>query len=331
MHFSADGQVLRTVGGVWMAAMRWCCFMVLIIAGASHATIADARTLEVGPGKAFALPSEAARAVRDGDVVQIAPGNYVDCAVWTGNGLTIEATGPDVILSDKSCDGKGIFVINGNDVIVRGITFQRAAVPTNNGAGIRAQGGNLTIEHSAFFENQMGVLATGSPAGTIIVRDSLFARNGCYPQCPEGRSMHALYVGRPMALLRVERSEFTEQHRGHYVKSRALRSEILDNVIHDGDGGTGSYLIDIPDGGTLIARGNRLEKGPNAENQEVTIAIGEESQKNATPEILIENNIFNNRDIAPTIFVWNFTKTEPSLRENMFQGEVVPLAVGRKK
>jgi hypothetical protein len=40
-------------------------------------TIADARTLEVGPGKAFALPSQAAEAARDGDVVQIAPGNYV--------------------------------------------------------------------------------------------------------------------------------------------------------------------------------------------------------------------------------------------------------------
>ena len=177
----------------------------------------------------------------------------------------------------------------------------------------------------------MGVLATGSPAGTIIVRDSLFARNGCYPQCPMGRSMHALYVGRPMALLLVEHSEFTEQHRGHYIKSRALRREILDNVIHDGDCGTGSYLIDIPQGGTLIARGNRLEKGPNAENQEVTIAIGEESQKNATPEILIENNIFNNRDAKATIFVWNFTKTEPSLHGNMLQGEVVPIAVGRKK
>jgi tetrahydromethanopterin S-methyltransferase subunit F len=237
-------------------------------------TIADARTLEVGPGKAFALPSQAAEAARDGDVVQIAPGNYVDCAVWTSNDLTIEATGPGVILSDKSCDRKGIFVINGNDVIVRGITFQRAVVPDRNGAGIRAQGGNLTVEHSTFLENQMGMLATGSLTGTVIVRDSLFARNGsCYPQCPGGVYMHALYVGRPIALLRVEHSEFVEQHDGHYVKSRALRSEIVDNVIHDGDKGTGSYLIDIPDGGTLIARGNRLEKGPNAEN-DATIAIG---------------------------------------------------------
>ena len=104
----------------------------------------------------------------------------------------------------------------------------------------------------------------------------------------------------------------------------------MDNVIHDGDGGTGSFLIDIPDGGTLIARGNRLEKGPNAENKDVAITIGEESQKNATPEILIESNIFNNRGTQSTIFVRYFTKTEPSLRENVLEGDVEPLMFGRK-
>jgi hypothetical protein len=292
--------------------------------------MADARTLEVGPGKPFAMPSQAAQAARDGDVVQIAPGTYVDCAVWAGNNLTIEATGPGVILSEKSCAGKGIFVIDGNDVIIRGLTFQHAAVPSRNGAGIRAEGGNLTVERSAFFENEMGILATGSPAGSLIVRDSLFARNGsCYPNCRADDFMHALYVGRELTLFRVERSEFTEQHDGHYVKSRAVRSEILNNVIHDGDKATSSYLIDVPDGGSLIVTGNRLEKGPGFDN-DVTIAIGEESQKNATPEIRIENNTLNNRHTKPAVFLWNMTKTEPSLRANSFDGTIVPLRAGRR-
>lgn len=302
--------------------------LVLCVVCAWPLTIADARTLDVGSGKAFALPSQAAQAAADGDVVQIEPGTYVDCAVWTRNNLTIEATGPGVILSDMSCEQKGIFVINGDDVIVRGITFQHAAVPDHNGAGIRAQGGNLTVEHSTFLENQMGMLVTGSLTSTIIVRDSLFARNGtCYPQCPDHVYMHALYVGRAIALLRVERSEFTEQHDGNYIKSRALRSEIVDNLIHDGESGTGSYLIDIPDGGALIASRNRLEKGPVFEN-EAAIAIGEESQKNATPEIRIENNIFIGPITRPTIFVWNSTKTLPSLSENTLKGSVAPLVTG---
>jgi hypothetical protein len=98
-------------------------------------TFAEARTLEVGPGKPFALPSQAAEVAGDGDFVQIAPGNYIDCAIWTSNNLTIEAAAPGVVLSDKSCDGKGIFVITGNDVIVRGITFQRAVVPDGSVPG----------------------------------------------------------------------------------------------------------------------------------------------------------------------------------------------------
>jgi hypothetical protein len=108
-----------------------------------------------------------------------------------------------------------------------------------------------------------------------------------------------------------------------------VRSEIVNNVIHDGDKATSSYLIDIPDGGTLIATGNRLEKGPGFEN-DAAIAIGEESQKNATPEIRIENNSFNNRHTKPAFFIWNMTKTEPSLRANTFEGKVVPLLAGRK-
>jgi hypothetical protein len=63
--------------------------------------------------------------------------------------------------------------------------------------------------------------------------------------------MHPLYVGRAIALLRAEGGEFVEQHDGHYTKSRAPRSELVDNVIHDDEMGTRSYLIDIPDGGIL--------------------------------------------------------------------------------
>jgi hypothetical protein len=315
-------------GGI--AAMRVRCPVALIVALAAVPMNAEARNLEVGPGKEFALPSQAAVAARDGDVVHIGPGNYIDCAIWSQNGLTIEATGGGVVLSDKSCDGKAIFVINGNDVTVRGITFRGAAVPDNNGAGIRAQGGNLTVENSAFLENQMGMLATGSRTSVVIIRDSLFARNGtCYPRCPSDVNMHALYVGLPMALLRVERSEFVEQHDGHYIKSRAQRSEIFENVIRDGEKGTGSYLIDIPDGGSLIARGNSLEKGPHSENR-ATIAIGEEHQSYPAPEILIENNRFHSREILPAIFVWNLTKSTPLLRENRLEGRVTPLVAGRR-
>src|SRR5437879_2306664 len=43
--------------------------------------------LTVGPGKAYALPSEAARAAKPGDIIRIFPGVYTDCALWEADGL----------------------------------------------------------------------------------------------------------------------------------------------------------------------------------------------------------------------------------------------------
>lgn len=44
---------------------------------------AYARTIQVGPDHLYALPSEAARIVHDGDIVEIAPGDYTaDATLW---------------------------------------------------------------------------------------------------------------------------------------------------------------------------------------------------------------------------------------------------------
>src|SRR5258708_26983509 len=55
--------------------------------------------------------------------------------------------GADVVITDKACQGKALFVITGDDVSVRNLTFTRARVPDGNGAGIRAEGVNLRVEH----------------------------------------------------------------------------------------------------------------------------------------------------------------------------------------
>ena len=80
---------------------------------------AGARTLEVGPGKQFAQPSQAAVAAQDGDRIVIAPGQYFDCAVWRQNNLTVEGVSPqETVITDKICQGKALFVISGSNVTV---------------------------------------------------------------------------------------------------------------------------------------------------------------------------------------------------------------------
>jgi hypothetical protein len=281
------------------------------------------RILKVGPGEEFANPSDAARAVRSGDTVKIASGTYVDCAVWPRrvSNLTIEGQG--AVIADRTCSSKGLFVVDSSDVVIRGITFKGAKVKDHNGAGIRIEGKNVTVENSRFIDNENGILTNNGPTSTVTVRNSYFEGNGtCIAACG-----HGIYAGH-LGLLRVEKSEFVGQHEGHHVKSRALRTELVDNTIHDGPAGNASYLVDVPNGGDVLITGNALEKGPNAKNHSAAIVIGEESEKrgaNPTSEIRIENNSFRNDLPNATTFVRNLSSTAAALRGNKLEGSVKPL------
>src|SRR4051794_14100096 len=111
--------------------------LVILPVTVPYASPASSAALRVGPGQTYATPSAAVAAARDGDTVEILPGTYYDCAVVRQNKLTIQGAGPDAILTDTTCQGKALLVIDGSDVTVRGLTLQRARVPDGNGAGIR--------------------------------------------------------------------------------------------------------------------------------------------------------------------------------------------------
>ena len=132
---------------------------------------ASAQTLTVGPGMMYATIAAAAAASTDGATIEISAGTYHEEVVWTHNGLTIHGNG-DVIIDRTGMPltnqgGKGIFIVDGADITVDGITFVGAHVddPTpadhgENGAGIRWQGeGMLTVRHCVFRGNENGILA----------------------------------------------------------------------------------------------------------------------------------------------------------------------------
>jgi len=300
-----------------------------ILAGAILAATAAhpsaARTLEVGPGHAYESLAKAAADARDGDRVTIAPGTYHECAVWRASHLTIEGTGtnPGVVITGQACMGKGLFVTVGNDITVKNITFKGARVSDLNGAGIRGEGTNLTVEGARFIDNQNGILAAGVPSSEVLIRDSYFRGNGT---C-EGACAHAIYIGQA-GLLRVEHTTFVDTLQGHHIKSRALRTEIIDCNIADGDEGTASFLIDVPNAGAVVIRDNRLQKGPNAENHVAAISIGEEGAVGAVgprQKIVIANNQFRNTGDYLTSFVRNASTENAVLRGNRLAGSVISL------
>ena len=108
----------------------------------SGGAIGAAAILDVGPGRVFHTPSAAAAAARQGDVIRIAPGLYEDCAVWRADGLIIEGEDAErVVIGNRTCLGKGVFVIAGNDVTVRGVTLRgaRSKTPTAPAFAARAR------------------------------------------------------------------------------------------------------------------------------------------------------------------------------------------------
>jgi hypothetical protein len=276
------------------------------------ALLAEPRVLDVGPGRAFAMPSAAAAVARQGDVIRIARGTYEDCAVWRADGLVIEGEDAErVVIGNRTCLSKGVFVVAGSDVTVRGVTLRGARSADANGAGIRGEGVNLTVERVRFVDNENGILLAGVPRGVLLVRDSSFIGNGsCARACA-----HGIYTG-ALELVRVERSRFLATREGHHVKSRAFRTEVVDCDIEDGPDGTASYLIDVPNGGAVLLRGNRLSKGPRSGNRSTAISVGAEGVDRPTPEIRIEGNIFTLEGSYRTVFVTNFTATPAWLSGN---------------
>lgn len=282
---------------------------------------APAATLLVGPDRQYKLPSAAIAAARPGDRVVIDGGEYFDCAVVAVDRLVIEGAAPDAaaVLTDKACQGKALLVTVGSDITVRNLTLTRVRVPDMNGAGIRAEGTNLTVERVRFINNQNGILAAPNPASTITVRDSDFIRNGFCSPCA-----HGIYVN-ALTLLKVERSRFAETRQAHHIKSRALRTEVLGCDLRDGEEGTASYHIEAPNGGTLIVRDTTMQKGPNAGNRSTAIMIGAEGVTQPTREITIANNTLVNTGSYDTFLVINHTATEAMLSGNRLTGRVKPL------
>jgi hypothetical protein len=250
---------------------------------------ATGRVLTVGPGKAFAGPAAAALAATAGDVIKIDAGVYRgDVAQWTADNLTICGEGGRARLyaDGQSAGGKAIWVIRGNNITVANIEFHDAKVNDRNGAGIRAEhtGGFLRIVNSGFYDNENGILAADGPT-SILIEGSEFARNGT--GLPDGQT-HNVYINHIDAV-KVSASFFHGARYGHNFKSRAKETVIENSYLMDGTDGNASYLVDTPNGGRVVLRGNLMHKGPLADNR-TAVAFGAEGLQAGTNTLEASHN-----------------------------------------
>lgn len=315
------GQRRRNIRKTRFAAGCASAILALLLALCLPAA-AGARTLEVGPGKRFAAPSAAIAQAQAGDRIVVAPGRYTDCAVLARDNLVLEGsrTPGAVVITGRICQGKALLVTQGRGIVLRDITLADARIPQGNAAGIRAEGGDLTVERVRFIGNQDGILSANNEHATLRVLDSLFDGNGA---C-DGACAHGIYAGR-LGLLRVERSVFRDTRHAHHIKSRALATEVVDCTLDDGPEGTASYMIETPNGGALLVQGSTLVKGRLSENHAAAIMIGIEGVSLPTPPARIDNNRFRNDGDYDTYFVQNYAIPGALLRGNTLSGRAQAL------
>ncbi|MCP5371508.1 MAG: right-handed parallel beta-helix repeat-containing protein [Hyphomicrobiales bacterium] len=267
----------------------------------------------IGPGKPFERPSEVARKVGDGDTVEIEGGLYEgDYVVWRQNDLTLRGVNgrPHLKAVGPIPNGKAIWVIGGDRVKVENIEFSHAAVPDRNGAGIRAEGGDLTIRDSYFHHNENGVLAGRLSQATIVIENSEFAYHDCKNR---SGSAHGIYVGgiRRFALVN---SHVHHTCSGHQVKTRAHRNEIRYNRLLDYDDGSASYAVDMPNCGISVVMGNLIHKGRRREN-EAALSYGAEGCGNRDKGLWVVGNtmvsmarsamLLRNHSLTPAVLANN--------------------------
>ena len=278
------------------------------------------RILRVGPGRDYALPSEAAADARDGDIVEIDAGLYRgDVAGWPQSDLTIRAVGgrAHVDAARRGHAGKGLWVVSGDNVTIEGMELSGCVVDDHNCAAIRAEGSNLTLRDVHIHHNEMGVLTSQDYGGRLLIERSRINDNLVDHDKFGIPPAHNVYASGG-ELLVVTGSWIHNPHAGHNIKSRAAETVLLFNRIEDGPDSAGSYQIDTPDGGRVLIMGNLVSQAADAGNGSI-IAYASERYDGGGSLELIHNTIVNHRHAG--IFVANRSPVIARLTNNLIVGK----------
>lgn len=291
---------------------------------ARAASLGYGRVLRVGPGQAFARPSQAAKAARDGDVIEILGGEYAgDTAIWQADDLLIRGVGGVVRLDAKGVtlpQHKAIWIVQGDNVRIENVEFFNAKSRDRNGAGIRAEGKGLHVVSCFFHDNECGILTNNVPDGWLRVEDSEFSRNG-----HASGQAHQIYVG-GMGEFVLTGCYLHETFVGSAVKSRARRTYIAGNRIVDEGRGRSNYTIDLSNGGEAYVVGNILQQGPATENYTLVTYAPEGLRWEQNVLFVVHNTFVNDREGGN--FIRNHADAPVYAVNNVFAGEGSP-AQGR--
>lgn len=280
-------------------------FITFIISQYSFATV-----WQVGSTQTYTMPSQINNLVQDGDTIYIDGGIYAnDATKWTHKNLKFIGlgTGANRTILQYAGDipnGKGIFVFEtpgtSDNPYLENIVFDGAQVSDvngANGAGIRYQANNLTVNNCKFMNCQNGILEGHGSVTTsnVIIMNSEFENNGYQLQNDPTYSgyEHHIYINASTDTLIVENCYFHRPRgQANSLKTRAQRSYILYNLIDEEATGYGSWEINIAQGGLNIIIGNTIIQGSAGANHGI---IGYDAATNPLEDFYFVNNTVINQ------------------------------------
>jgi hypothetical protein len=292
----------------------------------------NAHDTSVGPFRRFPYTQW-----QDGDVFEIYPAVYEgeDQQIFIGpntqndstyaagaydvpknitiRGITVNGVRPVIKLPSTGASnanfGQGLIYIDRSE----NITIENLEISSNNtGLGSLGKGAiyingskNLTlrdIKVSGFANrSQNGIFGTSLNSGTLFLENIELDSNG-----GGGGPEHNIYINASSVdsnfTVRMVGSWSHDSYYGHLFKSRAQINILEGNYFQGSRSVSGemreSWLVDIPEGGTLIARNNIFAKnfsGNSTNGAAITYAVEKSLgtfDANRTWKVLIENNTF---------------------------------------
>lgn len=265
------------------------------------------RILRVGQGRPFLLPSAAAAAAKDGDVVEIDSGLYEgDFAHWRAHHLTIRGIGGRARIKGegKPTRSKALWVVSGRDALIENIEFSSSA-----SAGLWIEAPSPTVRDCAFLDNTRGLVANDDPESDLIIEQSEFARNGNGMSsnlvCPDVRNLvlRHCYLHHP--------------RQGHEITSLARSNYILYCRISD-EKSPSSMVLHIPRGGTSFLIGNLILRGVTGQSQASMVAFAVDDSAPRGMLYFVNNTVCDERQTDG--FIWLGAQARAQITNNIFSG-----------
>jgi hypothetical protein len=213
--------------------------------------------------------------------------------------------GPIYLLSSTNLTISNLDVALGpNGMIYKGLVYDNGAGNGGTDANGNLITGTTTLRNMRISGGRQiaggvnGIFSTGSTAGTLSLENIELFNNG-----GNNGPAHNAYLGSssvdPNFTVKMTGSWTHDAVYGHTFKTRAQRNIITGNyfqgsVPHDGFAQAEAYLLDVPNGGVLVAKNNIFAKnasGGGSNAMSITYAM--EGVVDSRPlSIDIENNTF---------------------------------------